>query len=346
MRWNMKKYYWFVVVLCLNWLLCADERSITSMEFFSSEIHAPRYEHTRLADAYKHCSQVNSTDKKRGSAQLKRLSNAMRQACPVAKRQVATSYYASLIDANMTQFMVHCAQNASLFSYDFEGKESFNQAALLYNQMLERLIGLDFIEDKDCCKNCLVQCANSFAEWSLSEKTGGRYRSFFADGSKHPVTYFCNAIMWQQLINDAGYWHNDCLRSLKEEAAKGKAVLCLAGLDYLYQLLNDGIYTISIVDTGYASGKFNCADEVEWLFSSDNKDAGIGDIIFVNDHCYLKRTGFSVDLSFGLFKLGSLELPRSITQWSVYNKQHQQIGMVVLDRRPVVQQDFEYDEKS
>lgn len=331
-----------------------EVRSIATMKLFAHENGCVRYEDKACADLIK---QVNKRAAASYAASVKKdlYSDTVKRCVDVLRSKIATrsgvtteqtaQTVARLLDTDIVTFMQHLIENVTcLDCYRLQSQQEVYNAIYLYNQLIPELLGVYQQPDEKLYKALQIACANRLIEWSCCSKSAEQYLACFADARYHPLTYFCSAVIWKACIDDADYWHQGCLSSLKKEADGGKAVVCLAGLDHLYQLLQAGVTRISVVDTGYSAGRFDGADDIEWLVRRSEIDPGIGDKIMLENGKYLIRVAFGIDPHFAPFSMGAASMKRSITEWGLYSQTNERIGTFIFDRRPLVQKDFEYDD--
>lgn len=194
--------------------------------------------------------------------------------------------------------------------------------------------------------NILFALANRFFEFSFSASTAQAFQQMLLTKQHQPLIRMMYSIMWEKLAgNGWKNWHEKSLHALKQEADAGKTVVYLAGGSDIYQMITHGIYSIHIVDPQLPTQPKYYADQWDWLIKNNTHvDGGLGDQIIFNDQNLIMERVFFQELgSSFLMQLSngsSIKLPQSVTQWDILNHEHQIIGRVIFERRPVVQEDF------
>lgn len=201
-------------------------------------------------------------------------------------------------------------------------------------------------EKEDVQHDILFTLANRFFEFSFSVPTAQAFQQMLLTRQNQPLVRMMYSVMWEKLAgNGWKNWHEKSLRTLKQEADAGKTIVYLAGGSDIYQMITHGIYSIHIVDPQLPTQPKYYADQWDWLIkNNENIDGGLGDQIVFNDQNLIMDRVFFKELessfSMQLSNRSSIRLPQSVTQWDILNHEHQIIGRVIFERRPVVQEDF------
>jgi len=149
------------------------------------------------------------------------------------------------------------------------------------------------------------------------------------------------ANVWYQLSgNGWRYWHRKTLDKLKAEARSGREIVYIAGGSDIYQLLMSGIYTIRVIDPMFPSQTKYYSEGWEYLLKGNLKD----EIVFTYPEIKLVRTAHQQSGTFTTDELSDhtkVNIPRSTTEWTVYNYKGKVIGKVTYERRFVEQKDFQ-----
>jgi hypothetical protein len=188
----------------------------------------------------------------------------------------------------------------------------------------------------------LIAFANRLFEYCYADATTSHYQKLLTTYELYPVVRFLNAISWYHLVGDGWkHWHANPLKALKDKAAQGNEIVYVAGGTDFYHLLRNGIYNITIIDPFYPTQVRFYSEGWNYLIAED----GINNEIRFGPSCnsikmkcvdYKEGESFYCKLSNGQI----ISIKKSIITWNVFNQSNQQIGHVIINRRPINQDDF------
>jgi len=190
----------------------------------------------------------------------------------------------------------------------------------------------------------LFALANHFFEYCFDPATFSQHKKLLQNADYYPIVTFIYSIMWYALVNNGWQdWHANCLNQLKQEADQGKTIIYLAGGTDIYELINQGIYNIRVIDPFLPHQERFYTTGWRWLIQDEQGE--LGDIILFNagkKKVYLKRVSHIQREPF-LYKHPNnaiLKAYKTITTWEIYDANHQKQGTVTFDRRPFYEQDI------
>ncbi len=193
----------------------------------------------------------------------------------------------------------------------------------------------------------LFSVANRFFEYCFETKSFPVFERFMMNIQDQPLGRMLYSVAWFNLAgNGWKHWHEKSLQTLKAKADEGKTIKYIAGGSDILQMLRAGIYNIKNIDPQLPSQPIYYANGWEFLVRSTAEDGGIGDKIIIpmmDRTLIMERTGFSLTGETFKARLNNdsiIEIPRSITTWTISNENNEKIGQYQLDRRFCVQQDF------
>ena len=208
-------------------------------------------------------------------------------------------------------------------------------------------------EDFDELDSNLNSIANRFFEYCFYPDTFKHFEKVVSSENNHPLVRLLYEVIWYYLARgEWKSWHRNTLDNLKKEYDSGKEIVYIAGGDDIFQLISNGIYRIRNIDPIYPTQTRYYAEG--WDFLAVGKDGGHGlnDRIVFTDKVNVARKIVMRRLSY--HKQGVLlrtehikgervTVPRSITVWSIEEKNGRQLGTYTLERRFVEQDDFKPD---
>ena len=190
--------------------------------------------------------------------------------------------------------------------------------------------------------------ANRMFDWCYGEKTHQVFSNILSSPDKHQLARLCYGSMWYYLVGEGWkHWHKSCLKQVAKEAQKGKEIVYVGGGSDIYQLLKYGVYNIRVIDPLLPSQPEYYSEGWNWFVEGiigDKLDVDLGDKkrVFLIRETHDQKGTFKAQLSTGQ----TVDLPLSVTQWSVYNdKEKKRLGTIVFDRRFCKQDDFVYNKK-
>lgn len=249
------------------------------------------------------------------------------------------------LDADINQFLhwldAHGYTDSANVIIEADQQACIDQANVLMKILF---LGVDQKEQREV----LFAVANRFFEFCFEEKTFPNFKVLFYDKREQKLVKFLYSVMWLQLAGSGWRcWHESCLADLKKAADDGKRIVYLAGGSDIAMLLRRGIYNITVIDPQLPTQPKYYASNWDFLIASDVADGGIGDrIVFdgsdkrglVMVRTAVEKSGyeFSLPLSSG----EKVTLQHSTTTWSIRDSNNKELGTYILERRPLVQEDF------
>ncbi|MBM3893233.1 hypothetical protein FJ365_02425 [Candidatus Dependentiae bacterium] len=213
-----------------------------------------------------------------------------------------------------------------------------------YNAFLRLLFAH---QDQTEVQKYLFSVANRFFEYCFETKSFPVFERFMMNIQDQPLGRMLYSVAWFNLAgNGWKHWHEKSLQTLKTKADEGKTIKYIAGGSDILQMLRAGIYNIKNIDPQLPSQPIYYANGWEFLVRSTAEDGGIGDKIIIpmmDRTLIMERTGFSLTGETFKARLNNdsiIQIPRSITTWTIRNENDEQIGQYQLDRRFCVQEDF------
>jgi hypothetical protein len=193
----------------------------------------------------------------------------------------------------------------------------------------------------------LFTVANRFFEYCFETKSFPIFERFMMNVKDQPLGRMLYSVAWFNLAgNGWKHWHEKSLQSLKAKADAGKTIKYIAGGSDILQMLRAGVYNIKNIDPQLPSQPVYYANGWEFLVRSAAEDGGIGDKIVIpmmDRTLIMERTSFRVTGETFKARLNNesiIEIPRSITTWTISDENGEKLGQYQLDRRFCVQQDF------
>lgn len=188
----------------------------------------------------------------------------------------------------------------------------------------------------------LFTVANHFYEYAFEEDTFRTFERMMLNPEDQPLARMLYTVIWYNLAgNGWKHWHEDSLKSLE-----GKKAKYIAGGSDLIQMLNAGVYDITNIDPQLPSQPKYYANGWEFIIRSEATDGGIGDTISIplqSKTITMERTGFMLSGETFKARLNTneiIEIPHSITTWSIKDEDGTPLGKYQLDRRFCKQEDF------
>jgi len=193
----------------------------------------------------------------------------------------------------------------------------------------------------------LFTVANHFYEYCFEEKTFPTFERMMLNPQEQPLGRMLYAVTWYNLAgNGWKHWHENSLKALKAKADAGCTIKYIAGGSDLLQMFNAGVYNIKNIDPQLPSQPKYYANGWEFLIHGSGENGGIGDKVVVplkTRTIIMERTGFTRTGETFKARLNTnevVEIPRSITTWSITDEQGNKLGQYQLDRRFCTQRDF------
>lgn len=227
----------------------------------------------------------------------------------------------------------HCDINATIKRYKTLFKVLLNQPS------------------KDARSAYAFSFANKAFESCFCSPAFTDFLSILNNPLHHQVARFLYTMIWFNLVGEGWkHWHKECLKAIRKEAAHGKEIVYIAGGNDIYQLLQEGVYRIRVIDPMLPSQPAYYAEGWDWLLRGTH-DVGIGDKLLITTHArklvlirekYEEFGTFQATLSTGQ----NVTLPRSITTWRIYDdNQEKKLGYVIFERRFCNEDDFKINPK-
>lgn len=193
----------------------------------------------------------------------------------------------------------------------------------------------------------LFTVANHFFEYCFETKTFPTFERIMLNVKDQPLGRMLYAVAWYNLAgNGWKHWHENSLKTLKEKADAGNTIKYIAGGSDILQMLRAGVYNIKNIDPQLPSQPVYYANGWEFLVRSASADGGIGDKIVIplpERTLTMERTEFTLTGETFKARLNNdsvIEIPRSITTWTITDENSIALGTYQLDRRFCNQQDF------
>ncbi len=196
----------------------------------------------------------------------------------------------------------------------------------------------------------LFSVANRFFEYCFGKQTFPLFQKMLLNKSQYPLARMLYAVTWYNLAgNGWKHWHENSLKILQERAAQGHKFVYIAGGSDLYQLIKAGIYTIRNIDPQLPSQPKYYTNDWAFILKGAGPGGGLGDRIvfnFPDRNIIMQRTGY--------YELGTtfkariasgevIEIPHSVTTWTILDAEGKKLGEYVLERRFCEQSDFDYE---
>lgn len=245
------------------------------------------------------------------------------------------------LEHNVETFVTYLVENgmASSEINDFEQKNHYDQTIEKYKAFNRLLFAQDDLYKEN---EYLIALANRLFEYCYDSKTFAHYQTLLTTYKHYPVARYLNASIWHILVGDGWkHWHDHTLQALKAHAQNGSEIVYIAGGTDFYHLLREGIYNITIIDPFLPTQSRFYSEGWEFLISENSLDS---EIRFgpacksIKMKCVDCKIGepFYAKLSNG----NVLTMKKNVITWHVFDRDGQQIGHVIINRRPVVQDDF------
>lgn len=194
----------------------------------------------------------------------------------------------------------------------------------------------------------LFNVGNKIFDYSFGEQTFPSFQKLLLDKQAYPLTRMLYAVAWYNLAGSGWVkWSEESLKTLKLMADQGNQIVYIAGGSDIYQMLERGIYNIVNIDPQLPSQPKYYTTEWEYLLSGKGSDHGIGDTIefSFNDgrKIFMERTGFKLSGATFKARLANkeiIEIPHSVTFWTITDANKNILGQYILDRRFCQQADF------
>ncbi len=188
----------------------------------------------------------------------------------------------------------------------------------------------------------LLAFANCLFEYCFSDETFPHYQNIVMSYDQHSVVRCINALMWYYLVGDGWkHWHANTLDGIAAKAAQGNEVVYIAGGTDFYHLLRNGVTNITIIDPFLPTQARFYSEGWEFLISPGalNSEIRFGPSC---NSIKMKCVDYCVDDKFH-YKLSNnqiLSVDKGVITWFVYDRNNNHIGHVIINRRPVTQQDL------
>ncbi|MBX9830907.1 hypothetical protein K2X40_03035 [Candidatus Babeliales bacterium] len=193
-----------------------------------------------------------------------------------------------------------------------------------------------------------LAAANRIFELCFNPETFNACYHLHLDAINYSIARFLYVAMWKHFALESWEsWHLDCLNQLKQAAQENKKIVYIGGGYDIYQLLRSGIYSFSIIDSFTSPHNKTYPANATWLLESEEVGNGIGDTLtfeWDNEIIILERKSFNITNTFSLqqSQTNILEIPASITTWTVKNAAQKELGLIKFIRRPLCSSDFDY----
>jgi UDP-2,3-diacylglucosamine pyrophosphatase LpxH len=187
----------------------------------------------------------------------------------------------------------------------------------------------------------LFAVGNRLFEACFGMQTAPIYQSLLANQIDYPIARFINSIIWHHLVGEGWkHWHKNCLIDLKKEADAGKEIVYIAGGSDVFALLKKGIYSIRVIDPFLPTQTRFYSEGWDFLIKGL-----IGDEIRFGHDCNQITMRRATHQELGRFQTklsnGTLqELAHTNTTWNIVDKDEQNLGSIILERRLTTQNDF------
>jgi hypothetical protein len=225
--------------------------------------------------------------------------------------------------------------------------ESLSALLLKYREFLESIVHDIEYENKYSILNSI---ANRFFEYCFYPSTFNHFNTLIKNKENYPVARFLYEIIWYYLARGEWYvWHKNSLFNLKREHDQGKEIVYIAGGNDIFQLISSGIYNIRNIDPLYPTQKKYYSEGWDFLARSAGANHGIGDTVVFDDplnkekNIVMKRIKYEeTGLIAAAIEIEDkvVNIPESITVWSIETKDGKKLGKYTLERRFVEQKDF------
>lgn len=247
------------------------------------------------------------------------------------------------IESNMPGY-VDCLVNSGMIS-SIMGQETDHHDTTI--EKYKAFARLPFVQPDSFKENeYMLALSNRFAEYCFEDATFPHYQNMLTTHEHYPIARFLNSVIWYYLVGDGWkHWHADALNNLKTKAAQGHEIVYPAGGTDFYQLLREGIKNITIIDAFLPTQERFYSSGWRFLLTGENETPGIDDEIRFGPECNsikMKRAAYK-EGDFFHTKLSNgkiLSVKKSITTWHLFDRNNEQVGHVIINRRPVEQDDF------
>ncbi len=252
-----------------------------------------------------------------------------------------------LMERNMPAF-INLLRDAPMYTPTDAVEESNNTESNKIIEKYNALMRLLYAHpDQVEASKYLFTVANRFFEFCFEAQSFPAFQRMMIDIKEQPLGRMLYAVAWYNLAgNGWKHWHEESLKTLKARADAGKTVKYIAGGSDLLQLMRSGIYNIKNIDPQLPSQPVYYANGWEFIVSGADANGGLGDKIvlpFPEGTLTMERTGFVLTGESFKARLNNdtvIEIPRSITTWTITNAEGVKLGEYQLDRRFCVQGDF------
>ncbi len=184
--------------------------------------------------------------------------------------------------------------------------------------------------------------ANKFFEYCFSPKTFREFQQLILHKDYYPIPRMLYSVAWFNLAgNGWKNWSAASLQELNKRASEGKRVVYIAGGSDILQMIRAGVYNITNIDPQLPSQPKYYTNDWEYILNGN-----IGDTITINlsdKFIVMERTGFELNGKTFKARIATgevIELPESVTTWTLKDKDGAELGTYRLERRFCTQDDF------
>ncbi len=237
----------------------------------------------------------------------------------------------------------------TLINSSFVNSTAYNKYKNLTNSKIREkykifLKALFYHKNEQIQKKALFTLANKLFEHAYNPKTSTSFIKLASNKKYRPIIHLFHEGIWYNLSRTGWKtWHENTIKNLNK-LNKNEIVYVAGGTD-IYQLINNGIYNIRIIDPMLPSQSIYYSEGWEYLIRGS-----IGDRITFNNknkiimtRSSFKKIGKPINIKLSSKK--NFNLTKSITIWNIKNKNGHKLGRFILERRLVKQKDFNPNDK-
>lgn len=186
-------------------------------------------------------------------------------------------------------------------------------------------------------QNIFLQILSNTLFFHVFSSNYTTFKKYLHNDQYFPLVRFIYSIIWKNLSSKGwSIWHAKTLKDLKKLSDDGKEIHYFAGGTDIIQLIQQGIYSIHVIDPFIPQQKKFYSSGWRFLIQGS-----VGDqILWPEENLSLKRDFIRQD---GFFTVGPHRLQKIKTTWLVFkNKEKKPRGTITFDRRTIQQYDFDY----